>query len=63
MSYNPNTKYGRRKTRSDFQKRYNNMSKKEKESFDFEVAVGRLILFIIAAIIIITCGYFGIKVK
>jgi hypothetical protein len=62
-NYNPNTKYGRNKSREDLNRRYNNMSKKEKDSFDSDVGWAKFILFVIAIIVLLACVIFGITVK
>lgn len=58
-SYNPNTKYGRRKNREEVQQKYNRMSQREKREFDDSVNFLRFILFIIVmlgCLIVIMCG-------
>ncbi|WP_336716344.1 hypothetical protein [Chryseobacterium mucoviscidosis] len=61
--HNPNTKYGRRKAREDFNRRYNNMSEKERSSFDFNVGCAKFVLFIVAMIICLICVAMGISIK
>lgn len=59
--YNPNTKYGRRKIREQFQERYDNMSSEEKSKLDGDVWVARLILFLIVVIFIVVSAYLKSK--
>lgn len=52
--YNPNTKYGRKKARQEFQNRYNNeMTPEERSENDF----GAAILFIIIMAIVLGIVY------
>ena len=50
-SHNPNTRYGRRKNREEFQRNYQNKSPKEKEEFDKMYRIGMIIIFFIVAVI------------
>lgn len=63
MKYNPNSKYGRKKYREDFQKRYNNMPKKEKDELDSMIWWGRIILFVIVIIVCLIVIALGGKIK
>lgn len=61
--YNSNTKYGRRKLREEFERNYAQKSDSEKADLDRNVAVMRIILFIVAAIIILIIISLGGKVR
>lgn len=61
--FNPNTKYGRRKIREDFQRRYEAMSPKERSELDGDVLWGRLVLFLIVIIVCIIIVANGGKIK
>ena len=52
-SWNPNTKYGRRKNRERAARNYRNASPKEKAELDSMGCIAGIILFIIAAIVIL----------
>ncbi|WP_299681080.1 hypothetical protein [uncultured Tenacibaculum sp.] len=62
-SYNPNTKYGRRKNREEFQRNYNNKTEEEKRKLDQQVGCARFVLFIIAMIVCFVIIALGGKIK
>lgn len=51
--YNPNTAYGRRKLREQFQRSYEQKTESEKQELDNSVTIARIVLFIVIVI-----GYF-----
>jgi anti-sigma-K factor RskA len=56
-SGNPNTKYGRRKNRAEFQHRYNNeMTDEEKNDNDNFVWIALLIIVAIVVVLAFTCN-------
>lgn len=61
--YNPNTAYGRKKIREEFQRRYANMSEQEKKEFDKMNNTGQFIWFVIAIIICIIVIALGGKIR
>jgi hypothetical protein len=59
--YNPNSKYGRRKMRQEFNQRYANMTPAERSENDFgSCVIGAIIIFIVLLIVFLFSGSEGV---
>lgn len=48
--YNPNTAYGRKKLREEFQRSYDAKPQHEKDDLDNSVTIARIVLFVLVVV-------------